>query len=318
MILRSVSLLLTLAISLAARLLGQSAQVSGGFDARLTNEATERSDEVRSPLRPQLAGVFLNLRKVWSDESGDRWIGVAQVDSDENLRHLRPYQIYGQYKGPLGKWNIRVGHYLLPFGLLANYDTERLVLQGLEESSLGIRKDTGAMVLGRFGPWDYAVSLSDGLGDVHFIDHSASSLVTARLGFVRADWQVGLSTLVGNVLRDPALGQGVRVEERRLALDLYKSFGPCAVRAEGIAGTDEGRSVGGGIVLADYALTPRLEINIRFADWNRSDDHQTSGVGLTYQLRPSLYLRIADQYHTRQENRNGFTLQLYYDFSRPL
>ena len=89
-------------------------------------------------------------------------------------------------------------------GLLANHDTERLLLQGLERTSLGIRKDTGAEMLGRFGPWDYAVSASDGLSDVRFVDSRANLLMTTRLGYVRNDLAVGFSALAGSVLLDPS------------------------------------------------------------------------------------------------------------------
>jgi hypothetical protein len=107
---------------------------------------------------------------------------------------------------------------LLPFGLLAAYDTERLILQGLEKISLGIRKDTGLMVLGHLGPWDYAASLSDGLSDVRVFDSRANPVFTGRLAYVRNDGQVGFSTLIGRILLDPDFGnQGGRVSERRIA-----------------------------------------------------------------------------------------------------
>lgn len=157
----------------------QGLQLSGGLDGRLTNDREPDGEDPGT--RARLEGAFLNLRKVWSDDLGDRWIGVAQVDVDDNARRIRPYQVYLQYKGPLGVWNLRGGHYLLPFGLLATYDTERLLLEGLEKTSLGIRKDTGVALLGRLGSWDYAASLTDGLSDVRFVDGDARPTFTGRL-----------------------------------------------------------------------------------------------------------------------------------------
>ncbi|MCM8778174.1 MAG: hypothetical protein NC834_00025 [Candidatus Omnitrophica bacterium] len=81
----------------------------------------------------ELEGLFLNFRKVFSDAKGDRLIAVGQLDMDQNFEKIRPYQTYFQYKGPLGKWNIRAGHYILSFGLLSDYDTERLVLKAIED-----------------------------------------------------------------------------------------------------------------------------------------------------------------------------------------
>jgi len=252
---------LRLAAMLATALLptltsAEGLQLSGGIDGRFTHENHPRRDEVA------LKGLFLNLRQVWADESGDRWIGVGQVDFDNNFEDIRPYQVYLQYKGPLGKWNVRAGHYLLPFGLLATYDTERFVLQGFEDTSLGIRKDTGIQFLGHWGAWDYAVSLSDGLGDIRLADSRANPVFTARLAHVKDDWQVGFSTLIGRPWArfEPLVGEEEAsarfTQARRFALDATKSFGPLTIRAEAGGGTDNGRGVWGGVALADYALLP--------------------------------------------------------------
>lgn len=199
---------------------------------------------------------------------------------------------------------------------VANYDTERLLLQGLERSSLGIRKDSGAMVFGRFGSWDYAASLTDGLSDVRFVDSGANPVLTARLAYVRGDTQIGISTLVGNVLLDPDFGIGSGFQrERRAALDATHSFGPLTLWAEVIGGTNKGQPVGGGLILADYALTRKLELNSRYADWSAGGEHHSPGLGLTYQLRTGLFARAAYSHQFRETNKNAFSLQLYYEFS---
>ena len=295
----------------------QSLQVSGGLDARVTNE--RESGAETGPYRAQLTGAFLNLRKVWSNEFGDRWIGVAQADFDDNFGRVRPYQIYLQYKGPLGKWNVRAGHYLLPFGLLATYDTERLILQGLEKTSLGIRKDTGVEAFGRYRSWDYAISVTDGLSDVRFVDSRANPIITGRVAYVQGNAQIGFSTLVGRVLLDPEFGfTRPDAREKRLAVDATKAFGPLTVRAEGVGGTNNGRRVGGGILLGDYALTPKLELHARYAYWNTEKTGHGPGFGLTYQLRHGLFLRTAGTYQSRRNDHYGFTVQLYYEFSKLL
>jgi len=289
-------------------------QVSGGVDGRYTHENHPQSDEF------ELRGLFLNLRQVWADEMGDRWIGVAQADFDHNFEDIRPYQVYLQYKGPLGKWNIRAGHYLLPFGLLATYDTERLILQGMEDTSLGIRKDTGAQFLGHSGDWDYAVSVSDGLSDIRFADSHANPVLTARLAYVKDDWQVGLSTLIGRPWArfEPLVGEEETsarfTQERRVALDATKSFGPLIVRAEAGGGTDNGRGVWGGVVLADYALLPKLDLNTRYAYWHRDGDSQSIGLGLSYNVWRGLFLRVADNYEFGKREKNAFTTQIYFEF----
>jgi hypothetical protein len=295
----------------APALHAEGVQISGGLDLRFVDENNPRSSEFK------VEGAFINLRKVWSDDFGDRWILVGQADFDDNFERIRPYQLSLQYKGPLGKWNIRGGHYLLPFGLLATYDTERLILQGLERIGLGIRKDTGAMVFGHIGNWDYAVSVSDGLSDVRFVDSRANPVFTGRLAYVRDDWQIGFSSLAGRVLLDPnfGIGEGM-VRERRFALDATKPFGPLLVRAEAVAGTDNGRAVGGAIVLSDYAIRPRLELNTRYQYWRRNRRWHSAGLGLSYRLRKGLFLRVADIYDFGQLEKNAFTVQVYYEFSK--
>ena len=285
--------------------------ISGGLDGRFSYVSPESETEAR------LEGLFLNLRNVWSDELGDRWFLVAQADFDDNFDRIRPYQAYLQYKGPLGKWNIRGGHFLLPFGLLYTYDTERLLLTGLEKTSLGIRKDTGAELFGHFGTWDYAFSITTGLSDLHLFDSRANPVFTTRWAYVQNDWQIGISALAGQILLDPDFGIGVgQVTERRLALDATRSYGPLTLRAEGAAGTDDGKAVGGGNLLADYAITDKLELNTRYANWYSKSDRQFGGIGITYQIRQGLILRFADTFEFGENDRNEITIQIYYEFSK--
>ena len=295
-----------------------SAAVSGGLDARAWHSSDPRHSEA------ELTGLFLNARQVWSDAAGDRWIGIAQVDADHNFDEVRPYQLYLQYKGPLGKWNVRVGHYLLPFGLLAQQDTERLLLQGIENTNLGIRKDTGVQVLGRAGEWDCAASLSGGASDIRLVDSRADPVVSFRAAYVRSDWQLGFSALAGRPwARFGSLidseGEAARfTRERRLAVDLLKTWERLTLRVEGGGGTNDGESVWGGAVLADYSLLPRLELNSRYAYWHRDGVSRTIGAGLTFDAGRGWFLRVAHQHEFGERDRNMLVGQVYYEFSRRL
>lgn len=303
---------MALLLSTAARSSpAQGLQLSGGVDGRYTHESNPTADNF------ELRGLFVNLRKVWSDEAGDRWIAVGQVDFDHNFEEVRPYQVYLQYKGPLGRWNARAGHFLLPFGLLATYDTERLLLQGLENTSLGIRKDTGLEALGRFGSWDYSLAVTEGVGDRRLTSIDGTRLATARLAHVGDEWQLGISALVGRVLPEPEFefGSGI-VSERRVGLDAIRSAGSLTFRAEVLGGTDDGRAVGGGIALVEYALTQKLELNSRLAYWYKDGDHPALGAGLGYHVRGGLYLRVADNYEFGDRRKNAFAVQIYFDFSK--
>jgi hypothetical protein len=292
--------------------------ISGGLDARALHYSSPQDTRVK------LHGLFLNLRQVWSDATGDRWIGIAQADFDNNLQDIRPYQVYLQYKGPLGKWNVRAGHYLLPFGLLATYDTERLVLQGIEDTSLGIRKDTGAQFLGHSGDWDYAVSVTGGAGDIRLADSRADPVLTARLAYVKDDWQAGFSTLIGRPWArfEPLIGEeGTSARftrQRRVALDLVMNWERLTVRAEAGGGTDNGRGVWGGVVFADYALLRKLELNSRYAVWHRDTSVQEVGVGLTHNAGRGWFFRLAGHRELGERGRKLIVAQVYYEFRRHL
>jgi len=288
--------------------------VSGGADARYVNT------QGRSH-RGVLEGLFLNVRQVFSDAQGDRWIAVGQLDLDDNVDKIRPYQTYLQYKGPLGRWNIRAGHYILPFGLLSSHDTERLLLTTLEPFSVGIKLDTGLEIFGFQGPLDYAISVSQGVGRRHLTDVDDDKLVVGRLEWDHETLTLGLSGLIGTVLQaeEAELNSG-RLYEKRLAVDMTtKTLGPLIVRMEGILGENggpRGQTVGGGLLLADYALSSKLELNFKAGHWQERGGRNFLGAGLTYQVVKGLFLRMADTYQLGREERNVAAAQVYAEFSR--
>jgi len=205
-----------------------SFQLSGGADGRYSNTNGDENDI-------EIEGLFLNFRKVFSDEKGDRFIVVGQLDAEHNLKEIKPYQTYIQYKGPLGKYNIRVGHYILPFGLLSDYDTERLSLKALEDLSLGIKLDTGIELLGYLRDFDYAISLSQGVGRNRLTDVDNGKLVIARIGWQGEDISIGLSGLIGKVLteKNSMICKEISSREfyeKRLGLDLTKYMGASYIK----------------------------------------------------------------------------------------
>lgn len=289
-------------------------QISGDVDGRYKNTDGNKNDV-------ELKELCLNFRKVFSDKKGDRLIVVGQLDMEHNFEEIKPYQTYLQYKGPLGKWNIRAGHYILPFGLLSDYDTERLVLQTIELLSLGIKLDTGIELLGYVGDFDYAVSLSQGVGRNRLTDADNDKLVTARIGWQTEETSIGLSGLIGKVLTEEE--STIRRDagsnsfyEKRLGIDVTKYIGSLILRGELLIGEDSNEIVGGGLLKADYALTSRLELNLKYAHWQRDGLRNFIGGGLSYELFKGLFLRIADEYQFGKEDKNIATLQTYFGFAK--
>jgi len=290
-------------------------QISGGLDGRALSQDPlwgAGEEGVR------LHGAFLNLRHVISDDSGDRYILVGQVDANDNFEELEAYQVYGQVKGPLGRINLRAGHYILPFGLLANLDTERQLIHTQEAVSLGIKLDTGLQVFGFTGPFDYAVSVSQGTGKLD--DPDNNKLLVARVGMQGEDRRWGLSYLDGQVVTDSSnfLQQG-SFDRQRFAMDAEFDFVPWQLRGELVTGNDDGQSVNGGTLLADYDVNARLSLNTKLAWWNSSVDTREVALGFSYRLPKNVILRAADTY----QRLNGagehiLALQLYWEFSHAL
>ena len=263
----------------------------------------------------------MKFRKVFSDEKGDRLIVLGQVEMEHNFEEIKPYLNYLQYKGPLGKWNIRAGHYILPFGLLSDYDTERLVLQTLEPLSLGIKLDTGIEFLGYMRDFDYAVSVSQGVGRNRLNDVDNDKLVTLRIGWQGEEINIGLSGLVGKVLieEDSTIRKEIGSNsfyEKRLGLDLTKYIGALILRGELLIGEDGNETVSGGLLKTDYALNPKLELNLKYAHWQRDGERNFIGGGFSYELFKGLFIRIADEYQFGKEDENVATLQIYYELAK--
>ena len=293
--------------------LSENLQISGGVDGRLEWKESHS-------VRPELAGMFLNLRKVFRDELGDRWIVSLQGDADDTFEKFRSYQSFLQYKGPLGKWNIRAGHYILPFGLLHNYDTERLIFQTAEEETLGIKLDSGVQAFGYFGDWDWNVSLSEGIGRRWFDEWDDNFLVTTRLGWNGGTWKAGISTFTGRVKTSEEFSLGEKnLEQQKVGIDWTREAGPWVIRAEGLGGLEDHQGMGGGLLLVDYALTDRFEINTKYALTGRSEIEQEAGAGFTFKLGKGWILRAGYFLNANEDEiRNEFQAQLYYDFSRHL
>lgn len=307
---RCMARLLLLAVSNGAY--ADVTQVSGGLDGRALSHALRWNGGEEGT---RLHGAFLNLRHVISDAGGDRYILVGQLDADNNFAELEPYQVYAQVKGPLGRINLRAGRYILPFGLLANLDTERQLIQSLEPLSLGIKLDTGAQVFGFTGPIDYAVSLSQGAED------DDNTLAVARVGTQGTDSRWGMSYLDGRIEADDEefLQQGI-YDRQRLAVDAEIDLAPWLLRGELITGRDDGDAVHGGILLADYDLNARLSLNTKCAWWNTADadtgNAREFALGVTYQLPRNVTVRAANLYQRLSDtDRHVVALQLYWEFS---
>lgn len=311
----TIFLLVALVLSFSGFVRADVTQISGGLDTRaLSQDPIWGVGEEGLNLK----GAFLNLRQVISDDSGDRYILVAQGDANNNLEELEAYQVYAQVKGPLGRINLRVGRYILPVGLLANLDTERELIQTQETAMLGIKLDTGVQVFGFAGPFDYAVSVSQGTGEID--DPDSNKLAVGRLSLQRQDSLWGLSYMDGQVVTDGDyyIRQGA-VDRQRWVFDFEVDYVPWLLRGELMTGKDDRVSITGATLMVDYAINAKLSINTLVAGWQGEDDTLEMAAGLTYRLSNTLILRAADTYQRLNGvSENVVMLQLSWEFLHAL
>lgn len=309
----SVSGLVLTLLAFPAVAFGDNLTVSGGLDVR--------AEAGRSGAKARLEGLFLNLRKVISEKEADRWIVVFQTDSGDNFKEPHLYQTYAQLKGPLGRWNVRAGRYIVPFGLLGTgHDTERLVLRTIEPLSIGLKLDEGVQVHGFTKRFDYAFSLTNGVKE-------HNPVFIGRIGKEKGETIYGWSLLVGR-LPETASKESVElpgkvlegvpiVRKVRLGFDYTRSAGTDLWRAELIAGTDNGRMVGGGYVELDRSLNPQWSLNFNAGYWKGSEARWRLGAGATRSLGGGYFVRVGLIHQTEKEVRgNALGVQFYYEFAR--
>lgn len=285
-------------------------QFAGGLDARFITRNDEQSEAV-------IEGAFLNMRKVFSDNKADRFIAVAQIDWEDNFASLRPYQTYVQYKGPMGKWNVLAGHFILPFGLLHDFDSERLLMQTEELRNLGIKLDTGAKVFGRWGDFNYSLSASQGMGRYRLRDNDNNKLGVARAGIEQGNWSAGVSHINGRIF-SKAKGKASSPYKNLAGLDATIYWGTMRLRAEIIAGKDGGRNEQAAYISVDHAISMRWELNLKYAYWKESRTIQDWAIGFSHDIWRRIIVRGTYQFGHSQEDSHEISFQFYWDIVKTL
>jgi hypothetical protein len=269
--------------------------------------------------KAEVNALGLNLRRTFADERGDRIILFTTMDAMHNFEAWMIDQAYVQYKGPLGRWNLTLGRYLLPFGLLPNYSTKRLLVKTLEYETIGLRSDNGLKLSGMVGDFDYALSLSQGVGIRRWTDIDNDWLITARVGRPGVDFEelrIGLSALYGRITPDKIHGHGGPPKDKQLlALDLIRYYGPLVWRAELILGKENDKRLHGTFFGADYALFPRTDLNLGYTYFDRDGGRKEAlTVGLTYNIAGG-QIRVAQKFGLGGDYEDKFSFQVYKFFT---
>ena len=228
----------------------------------------------------------------------------------DSLRFSEAYAYYTFLSGGVSA-RARVGQFVLPFGLIAVYDTPLQPIQPLYETALGVRVDTGVMLEGRWGPYLYAGSFTMG-GGPNRSDFDGNKVASFRLArtidtrYGRVD--VGGSLLTGRLPvtsfeteLPPSGTAGARefVDKTRFAVDGQYALGRWLGRGEVIFGADEADEIFGYFLEANYRATPRLGVVGYSKRWDFPVKPQRTtsvGVGLNYQVSKWFIVRSLFEY----------------------
>lgn len=257
----------------------------------------------------ELKRTGVTLSEVISDDKGDRIIFFLRGEGESNFSELLIEQIYSQYKGPMGKWNVAVGRFMLPFGLLANYDSERLLIETLEDDTLNITHDSGIKLFGIINNFEYAFSASQGIGVKRWNDNNSNKLVAARTGVTGDDFEdfsVGLSGVLGSVFAD-----NNSLYKRLLAVDFTKYIDLFVFRGEFVWGTENCKEVAGLFMGVDYRILPAIDINTSFKLFDNYKLSTSAILGLSYYTSfLGLIIRAAHKFPIKG-GRNESYIQVY-------
>lgn len=227
---------------------------------------------------------------------------------DSSVNRLRASEVYGFYDFALSGVSARakVGQFVLPFGLMAVYDTPLQLIQPLYEKSLGLRVDSGVMLEGQYGLYLYAVALTTGVGP-NRSDADANKAITFRLSRT-VPTDLGTFAVGGSLMSGrgpvtsfntelPASGySGARryVDKTRFAGDGQYFFGAVTLRGEVVFGGEAEESVWGYFAEGNYKITPRATLVAFRRLWNFAEKPMasaTTGAGIHYDFGKGFLIR---------------------------
>lgn len=209
---------------------------------------------------------------------------------------------------------LKVGQFILPFGLLPVYDTHLQILQSLYPEAIGERIDEGVGVEGRFyGVLDYRFAITAGVGPNHLLI-DPNRVVTFRLGRLFAtpygtfsfggsllDGQLPVTEVNPETGFAPALAPSGRilapygyVSKTRIAGDGQWNYRAVTVRGEAMTGADDNTRVLGYFAEGDYRFAPGLTMVLARTYWNYGVADSTSGdnaIGLNITYGSNLAVR---------------------------
>ena len=255
---------------------------------------------------------YVRANPVTGEERGGARVQILLENNRRGtqLNKVRASELYAYYRFqfPGVSANVRVGQFVLPFGLLAVYDTPLQPIQPLYEKSLGLRVDTGVMLEGDYGLYHYAGSITNGSGPNRLVnDTNRNKVIAFRLERTVESrigrFQVGGSILSGRLPvtnfateLPPSGVSGARdyIDKTRFAGDGEYFLGKLVARGEVVFGGDGQNPVYGYFAEGDYRIHRRVGAVAEIKRWNfpvRPQTATTLGAGLNFDIGGGLTLR---------------------------
>jgi len=258
-------------------------------------------------------------RWVFSDPQGDRLTLFVRGEWAEDLEDDRLHEAYGEWKGPMGRWNIAAGRVALPWGLRTEWSPDRMPYRSPYEETRAPDSDTGLRLRGTVGAWDYGVALTQGYGMETPDSFPGPGNLTGRIGWtpgLDGDFTMGLSASEGTV---PIAAHGHEdamdsddEDRTALALDATLHFGRGTYRLEGGARHPGDRWRGTLFGAADYAIGSRLTVQAAGQAYESEDSqrHRWGYIGLALPVK-WMTLRGGYEYEKMDEEDHRVVVQLY-------
>jgi len=259
------------------------------------------------------------------------------------------HDAYFMYSGPFkGRFNVRLGHFDVPFGLEQNIDTHSTLVQIMSMRNVGFKKDWGLSVGGHLPETDYEFAFTRGTG-VEYRERGENYLVSGRIGTPSdRNFCIGLSGLYGDVIDSMGVMRGNTmemmgmpstwfgrttkpaddiIERSRVGLDCMNLLGPYTLKGEVSYGEDENQEIINSIFEIDYLfpdMDGRLEAIAQIQNAHQdiaapgSHDDTFLTFGLNYRLSREMTLQSMYRHDLQRikntENDNVVALQLYMYF----
>lgn len=262
--------------------------------------------------------VGLSLRKTIADHTGDRYIFSALLEAEDNFSDIMLHELYFRYKGPMSIWNLTVGRYTLPYGLLNSFSTSRLLFESDYKSVIGDDADNGLMFSGISGYADYAVSITQGYGPHAVTPLPGPGMLISRFGYTLGDteeYNLGVSFVFGKSIVSHDVHNNDTVKRVIGGIDATLSLGQAMLRTELHGGLKNDEMFFSSFGICDFALSQRVDITagLKYTHEHGMDIPAIHG-GITFKP-PWFTVRGGFTYEKNSRENYIISLQIYRLFS---